>query len=51
MLEEIGRYVLWCTARTRGEKPDWAKDEWQVTAVFPELLNRDITKFASAMQA
>ena len=51
MLEEIGRYVLWCTARTRGEKPDWATDEWQVTAVFPELLNRDITKFASAMQA
>lgn len=51
MLEEIGRYVLWCAARTRGEKPDWAKDEWQVTAVFPELLNRDITKFASAMQA
>jgi plasmid maintenance system antidote protein VapI len=51
MLEEIGRYVLWCAARTRGEKPDWATDEWQVTAVFPELLNRDITKFASAMQA
>ena len=51
MLEEIGRYVLWCTARTRGEKPDWANDKWQVTAVFPELLNRDITKFASAMQA
>ena len=51
MLEEIGRYVLWCAARTRGEKPDWANDKWQVTAVFPELLNRDITKFASAMQA
>jgi hypothetical protein len=51
MLEEIGRYVLWCSAQTRGVKPDWAKDEWQVTAVFPELLNRDITKFASAMQA
>lgn len=51
MLEEIGRYVLWCNARARGETPDWAADEWQVTAVFPELLNRDITKFASAMQA
>ncbi|WP_293222297.1 hypothetical protein [Ottowia sp.] len=51
MLEEIGRYVLWCEARARGQTPDWANDEWQVTAVFPELLNRDITKFASAMQA
>ena len=51
MLEEIGRFVLWSRAQTWGDKPDWASDEWQVTAVFPELLNRDITKFASAMQA
>ena len=51
MLEEIGRYVLWCSARTRGVTPDWAQDAWQVTAVFPELLNRDVTKFASALQA
>lgn len=50
MLEEIGRYLLLCNARTRGVTPDWSDDEWQVTAVFPELLNRDITKFASAMQ-
>lgn len=50
MLEEIGRYVLLCHARARRETPDWAAEEWQVTAVFPELLNRDITKFASAMQ-
>lgn len=49
MLEEIGRYVLWSAARTRGQEPDWAEDKWQVTAVFPELLNRDITKFAAAM--
>lgn len=49
-LEEIGRYVLLCDARARGVTPDWAEDAWQVTAVFPELLNRDITKFASAMQ-
>lgn len=49
MLEEIGRLVLWSAARTRGETPDWADDKWQVTAVFPELLNRDVTKFASAM--
>lgn len=51
MLEEIGRFVLLCNARTHGEVPDWAEDKWQVTAVFPELLNRDVTKFASAMQS
>ncbi len=50
MLEEIGRHVLLCQARTKGEVPDWSKDEWQVTAVFPELLNRDVTKFAAALQ-
>lgn len=48
-LEEVGRFVLWQAARARGETPDWAEDKWQVTAVFPELLNRDVTKFASAM--
>ena len=51
MLEEIGRYVLLCHARTQGVTPDWAADEWQVTAEFPELLNRDVTKFAAAMQS
>lgn len=50
MLEEIGRHVLLCQARTKGFTPDWSQDEWQVTAVFPELLNRDITKFAAALQ-
>ena len=48
-LEEVGRFVLWQAARVSGDKPDWAEDKWQVTAVFPELLNRDITKFAAAM--
>lgn len=50
-LEEIGRFVLWKAAQASGEKPDWADDKWQVTAVFPELVNKDVTKFASAMQA
>lgn len=50
-LEEIGRFVLWKAAQASGEKPDWAEDKWQVTAVFPELVNKDVTKFASAMQA
>jgi hypothetical protein len=48
-LEEIGRFVLWKAAQTRGEKPDWSDDKWQVTAVFPELANKDVTKFAAAM--
>jgi len=48
MLEEIGRFVLWSGARS--DKPDWSSEEWQVTAVFPELQNKDVTKFAAAMQ-
>ena len=48
-LEEIGRYVLWKAAQASGQKSDWSDDKWQVTAVFPELVNRDVTKFASAM--
>jgi len=47
MLEDIGRLVLWKATGT-GE-PDWADDKWKVTAKFPELANKDITKFASAM--
>ena len=49
MLEEIGRFVLWRAAETGGTTPDWSEDKWQVTAVFPELVNRDVTKFAAAM--
>ena len=50
MLEEIGRFVLYSAARARGERPDWADDRWQVTAVFPELVSADVTKFAAALQ-
>lgn len=49
MLEEIGRFVLWRAAQVSGVRPDWSEDKWQVTAVFPELVNRDVTKFAAAM--
>lgn len=49
MLEEIGRFVLWKAAQTNGAQPDWSEEKWQVTAVFPELVNRDVTKFAAAM--
>lgn len=48
MLEEVGRYVLWRSVQT-GE-PDWSDPAWKVTAVFPELVNKDVTKFASALQ-
>lgn len=49
MLEDIGRYVLLQHARARGVQPDWADDRWQVTAVFPELVSRDVSKFAAAL--
>ena len=48
MLEEIGRFVLWKASSTG--QPDWADAAWQVTATFPELVNRDVTKFAAAFQ-
>ena len=47
MLETIGRYVL---SRQPDAKPDWADAAWQVRAVFPEMVSRDLTKFAAAMQ-
>lgn len=47
MLEQIGRYVLWKATAT-GE-PDWGEQKWKVTASFPELVNKDLTKFAAAM--
>lgn len=48
MIEEIGRFVLWKSAETG--QPDWSDDAWRVTATFPELVNRDVTKFAAAFQ-
>lgn len=48
MLEEIGRFVLWKSAKTG--MPVWGHADWKVTATFPELVNRDVTKFASAFQ-
>ena len=48
MIEEIGRFVLWKSAKTGN--PDWGDDAWKVTATFPELANRDVTKFAAAFQ-
>ncbi|MDP3225631.1 MAG: hypothetical protein Q8M96_21050 [Rubrivivax sp.] len=47
LLECIGRYVL---ASQPDVKPDWADPKWKVTAAFPELVSKDLTKFASAMR-
>lgn len=48
MLEELGRFVL---ASQKGAAPDWASDDWKVVAEFPELVSRDVTKFAAALQS
>lgn len=47
MLEQIGRYVLWRSVKTG--QPNWSDADWKVTAIFPELVNKDVTKFASAL--
>ncbi len=47
MLEQIGRFVLWKANKTG--QPDWSEEKWKVTASFPELVNKDLTKFAAAM--
>ncbi|MCA0213084.1 MAG: hypothetical protein LCH79_07910 [Proteobacteria bacterium] len=46
MLEEIGRIVIIKGSRTELDADD---DRCKVTAVFPELANKDLTKFASAL--
>jgi hypothetical protein len=39
--------VLWKSSKTGA--PDWGDEKWVVTASFPELVNKDLTKFAAAM--
>jgi hypothetical protein len=48
MLQEIGRFVLWKADRS-DKTPDWEDPKYEVTAVFPELASKDLTKFAAAM--
>lgn len=50
ILESIGRYVLMKNGAKDGTKPDWGDKKWQVKAVFPELVSRDIAKISQAMQ-
>jgi hypothetical protein len=51
VLETIGRFVLWQSAQTQAVTPDWSDERWKVTAVFPELAAKDVTKFAAALQS
>lgn len=51
MLQEMGHYVLYQRARAAGQTPDWGEEAWQVTVTFPEMVTKDVTKLASALQA
>ena len=48
MIEDIGRFVLWKSTSTG--MPTWSQPAWSVTASFPELANKDVTKFSAALQ-
>lgn len=50
ILEEIGRYVLRQRAVADNAKVDFGAPEMQVNADFPEMISRDTTKYASALQ-
>ncbi|XHS78507.1 hypothetical protein ACFJGW_00620 [Burkholderiaceae bacterium UC74_6] len=50
-LQELGSYVLYRHALAHGLKIDWSDPAWKVTAVFPEMVTKDITKIAAAFQA
>lgn len=51
LLEEIGRFVLRSHALAAGASHfDLAKPEFSVEAVFPEMIARDTTRYAAALQ-
>lgn len=51
MLETMGQYVLWQRAKAAGQTPDWGDEAWAVTAKFPEMVTKDVTKIAAALQS
>lgn len=51
MLQEIGSYVLYSRARAAGRSPDWGSPAWRVGVQFPEMVTRDVTKLAAALQS
>lgn len=50
ILEDIGRYALRQKAKVDGATIDFGQAEFQVTAVFPEMIARDTTRYATALQ-
>ncbi|RIX47447.1 MAG: hypothetical protein D3M94_07180 [Rhodocyclales bacterium GT-UBC] len=50
MLEEIGRFVVRQVGAKTGIKIDFGDTEQQVAAVFPEMISRDTSRFAAALQ-
>lgn len=50
ILEDIGRYALRQKAIKAGQDIDFGSTEYQVTAVFPEMIARDTTRYAAALQ-
>lgn len=50
ILEEIGRYAIRQHAVARNQDVDFGKAEYQVSAVFPEMIARDTSRFAAALQ-
>lgn len=51
LLQEMGAYVLWQRASRAGQVPDWGDEAWKVVAKFPEMVTRDVTKLAAALQS
>lgn len=51
ILAELGRYQLWQRALRAGQTPDWGDPAWSVTVTFPEMVTKDVTKIAAALQS
>lgn len=51
MLQEMGTFVLWQRAKAAGITPDPTDPAWRVTAQFPEMVTKDLTKIAAAFQS
>ncbi|MEO5341090.1 MAG: phage portal protein [Magnetococcus sp. MYC-9] len=50
-LEEVGGYVLRrCLAAQGREMPGLEDSQWRVRAVFPEMMVKDVAKYATALQ-
>lgn len=50
MLEEIGRFVVRQTGKKARKTVDFGDTNQQVAAVFPEMISRDTSRFAAALQ-